>query len=236
MSSLARFSFDARLSLDGVMTLAAGVIAFLAVLLQIRSLKNQVNRQLKAERKARIEDADARRRAVAKAILFEIDHFYRFYIQDVLKLLDNRLRAGLPPAIHTPGPRPFPVYWGNCSRLGDLDDRIVEAVVHSYGMAQGYVSALTEYAARYDLGVREDSPRAYQLAEQLLPRIRNHCEALVPMVFLTCGLLCFYSGVHFEMPTVAVANDTRVTKETRESLMIGIKQLQAAGGAFKAAP
>jgi len=225
------FSFDAKLTLDGLMTLAGGVIAFLAVLLQNRNTRIQVDRQLAAEREARAEEARARSRAVGVAILFEIDHFYRFYIQDVMSLLERRTEAKHPVVIKAPAPMSFPVYFGNCSHLGDLPGRLVEAVVHFYGIAQGYVSELRERAQIYEVGIRDGSPRALEFPEALLPRVQKHCEALVPLAFLTCGLLCAYVDETFETPTVAVADDRHVTEERCEFLRIGVGQLRTPGGA-----
>ena len=224
------FSFDPRLSWDGLLTFLGGLLAFFAILYQVRHADSGLRQQLESEKKARDEEELNQKRAVATAILFEIDHFYRFYIQDVLKLLETRSQPSQPVVIKVPNTEVFPVYSGNCSRLGELSQQLVEATVHFYGMANGYVSELRERGDICNEALGEDSPRGFARAESLLPRTRSQCEALIPMAFLACGFLSDFTGVDFGMPRVAVAEDKHVTAETRDWLRIGIEGLHASIG------
>src|SRR5712691_4873704 len=73
------FHFEPKLTLDGLMTLVAGIIAFIAVVLQIRSSRREMVRQLNVEKEARALEEKRQNEAIAKALLFEIANFYGFY-------------------------------------------------------------------------------------------------------------------------------------------------------------
>jgi hypothetical protein len=98
---------------DGIMTLIAGVLAFAAVQWQ---MWDQRSRQ---------------KRAVASAILFEIDATYRYLLREVskwLKLIDPESVDLRSVAIKSFVAR-FPILDANAGKIGDLGERTVPSVV-----------------------------------------------------------------------------------------------------------
>src|SRR5260370_16815941 len=118
MSLSEAFTFDPKLTLDGIMTLAAGVIAFVAVILQIRSSRKQIELQLEAEKKARTLESERQKQAVARALLFEIVNFYRYSRGHVRPLLDRvDVDECAPPLLSPPNPLFFALYPPHASHL-----------------------------------------------------------------------------------------------------------------------
>jgi sensor domain CHASE-containing protein len=81
--------FEAKLTLDGLMTLVAGVIAFIAVIIQIHSSSKQLQDQMDAQRDAEQDELERKKRAVATAIDFEIDSIYRTFVRSVKALFES---------------------------------------------------------------------------------------------------------------------------------------------------
>src|SRR5260370_41926570 len=151
MSLSEAFTFDPKLTLDGIMTLAAGVIAFVAVILQIRSSRKQIELQLDAERKARTLESERQKQAVARSLLFEIVNFYRYYRGHVRPLLDRvDVEACLPPLLSAPRSDFFAVYHGSASHLGTFDHILVEKVVQSCGLSAWLLSSIRAYTSSLD--------------------------------------------------------------------------------------
>jgi hypothetical protein len=122
--------FEAKLTLDGIMTLVAGVIAFIAVIIQIRSSSKQVQDQMKAQRDAEREEQERQMQSVATAVLFEIDHVYRL-ISDQVHADDFNIRYLIPP-------NRFIVFEANAGHLGSLGSDLARAIVRFYGEAGRY--------------------------------------------------------------------------------------------------
>jgi hypothetical protein len=123
---------------DGVMTLIAGVIAFIAVIVQIRSSSKQVQDQIKAQRDADREERKRQKRAIAAGLLAEVRDFHSCHIQlfgaqdedeERIKFLDTT----------------FPVYEGNTARIGELAPETCEVVVHFYGLAIEHLASFRRY-------------------------------------------------------------------------------------------
>ena len=122
--------FEAKLTLDGLMTLAAGIIAFFAVIIQIRSSSRQLRDQIKDQRDAEREEQERQKQSVATAILFEIDHVYRL-ISDQVHAGDFNIRYLIPP-------NRFVVFEANAGYLGSLGSDLAQTIVRLYGEAGRY--------------------------------------------------------------------------------------------------
>jgi hypothetical protein len=136
---------------DGALTLVAGVIAFIAVVIQIRSSSKQVENQIKAQHDSEREEQERQKRAVATAIAFEIDSIYRGFIRDV-EALFKAAGAGANFEKDLMGKRleefPFTVYEGCSPLLGGLPPPLVQGIVHLYGGIAVYLMTINElYAA-----------------------------------------------------------------------------------------
>src|SRR5713226_7364552 len=91
-----RITLNPILTLDGICTLAAGIIAFTAVYLQIEASRSQIESQIRAEREQRDASQKLEVLAVEKAILFEIDDFYREYLRDIQDALEHIIPEASP--------------------------------------------------------------------------------------------------------------------------------------------
>jgi len=179
------------------MTLIAGLIAFAAVEWQIR-----------VEKQARKEEGARQKRAVAKAILFEIDDFYRSQVQGVGGYLDGFARKReLCEVVRVP-PSLFTVYQANTARLGDLPDEAVEAIVHFYTKAAKFLALREDYRAE-----REDHSELAldhpdnRKATTLFGHMRDSLPVIAQAAYIACEKLCSIAGVGFKVPTVAVARE-----------------------------
>lgn len=194
------FTFDPRLTLDGLMTLVAGIIAFVAVLLQIRSSGNQIQQQLRADREARIQEEERHKRAVARAILFEILNFYVHYEKYVRPHIEQvDAESCTPPTISAPEPNSFSVYRGNASTLGEFEQDAAEETVRFYGLAQRFLATVEDYSRSLELelqlykGVGKGSaPRKHlsQMQELMHPMAVSAIDA--------CRKLSGAAGLRFE--------------------------------------
>ena len=210
---------------DGLATLAAGIIAFCAVWWQVRSSASNLQKQLDAKRKAREEETVRQQRAVATAILFEIDCFYRLYIREV----NNMLKCWDPETgelfvAKSVGSRPFPVYDGNAGNFGFLESGLAFDIVGFYSAAAQYLSALRDYKAEFErwhsakvllrdaAGV---SPQAAEgIARALLDQLKKGLPHLINFGRLACKKLCEKTGVLFEAPVVAIAAENLSAEKT----------------------
>jgi len=207
--------FEAKLTLDGIMTLIAGVIAFIAVIIQIRSSSKQVQNQIKAQSDAEREEREGQKKAVATALLFEIDSFYRLHVRETHESLKRWSPAtGDLFVAKSISPQPFPVYNGNASVLGSLDKDLVFGIVGFYGAATQCLSALRDYKmeferCRYNIAqpgsATEASPAPEVMARSLLEQLQKALPRLVNFAFLSTKKLCEAADVEFRAPFISVA-------------------------------
>jgi hypothetical protein len=175
MSLREAFSFDPRLTLDGIMTLSAGVIAFVAVVLQIRSTRKQIELQLEAEKKARALEFERQKQVVARALLFEIVNFYRYYCGHLRPLSDQvDVDECAPPLLSAPNSDFFGVYRGSASHLGAFEPKIVEKVVKSCGLSAWLLSSIRDYTRSMDQELeRQPNIMPGSAPRKLLKQIKN---------------------------------------------------------------
>jgi hypothetical protein len=188
---------------DGVMTLIAGVIAFIAVIIQIRSSSKQVQDQIKAQRDAEREERERHKRAIATAILYEIDSFYRIDLELADKTLagwdaaSNNLpsAAGLRTNISE-------IYKGISPLLGSLNASSVSAIVKFYSMVGTYEGLWHSYQFSLDM-LRAPANAAVRLSPQslmndaktqlkgirdLIPQLKELAATVTSSVAHDCGL------------------------------------------------
>ncbi len=201
------FVFHPALTLDGLLTFLGGLLAFFVIWRQTRHSDIGLESQLKAEKDARAEEQARRTRSVARAILFEIDGFYRAYLRDVRGSLENVVPEASPlPFAKSVGAGPFPVYSGNTSELGALDDEYVEAIVHFYGAADGYLRTVSDFKAFRDrLFIGQAPVGVENLARAYLKQMKDSIPEMIKLAYLVCHKLCALTGVPFAHPRVAVA-------------------------------
>lgn len=227
VSSGPLFAFDHKLSWDGLLTFFGGLLALLGIWWQMRRADGGLREQLQSEKDVRARERHRRNKATATAILFEIDEFYRSYVRDALVYLEDTNKQGEPPpAVQTPGSKPFPVFDGNCQQLGAMNEQLVEAVVRFYGQARAFVSTLTEYADKYRKAYAAGDMLDWARTKSFLPRVKSECTSLIPVTFISCSFLCEYTGIPFEKDRVAVSVDSHVADSTREAARKGVEELR----------
>lgn len=202
-----------------LVALLAAVIAYKAIMKQIRADRKNLQDQLDAGKKGREEERELQRRAVAKAMLLEIDSFYREHVRSTRDALNNwdPATGGLFDARSITA-WPFPIFHGNAGSLGSLEDDLVTQIVHFYTAADVYVSLIRDYQALSDqyldglsggLGSVPLASAAARVslnkARDTLKRLKDSSPHLVNMAFLACKKLCERTGVEFRAPVIAVA-------------------------------
>jgi hypothetical protein len=205
--------FDPKLTLDGVLTFVGGALALLGMWIQSRHADKGLQRQLNAERQAREQERARRKRALARAILFELDNFYRIYLRDprpVLLAVDAKACAvGQLPAFRTPGDDPFPIMRSNASELGELDERYIRDIVRFYGEADAYLRTAREYSQHFGKLVLEGStylPVNF-MTRSCLGQLQNSAQEMINLTFLVSKELCTLASVEFKIPLIGVAGE-----------------------------
>ena len=201
--------FEAKLTLDGLMTLIAGVIAFVAVIIQIRSSSKQVQDQIKAQREAEGEERERQRRAIATSILFEIDSFRMIELDLVEESLASRNTAA------TSGPKVYnlptavgmrtnisEIYKGVAPLLGSLNAKSVSAIVKFYSAAGTYEGLWRTYQYCLEIlqapvnpavhldpqSLANEAERQLKSIRSLIPQLRTLAADVVKSVAQDCGL------------------------------------------------
>ena len=188
---------------DGVMTLVAGVIAFMAVIIQIRSASKQVQDQMKAQRDAEREEKERQRRAIATAILFEIDSFCVVDLDLAARSLArwDADRNNLPSATHL-RTNISEIYKGISPLLGSLNAVSVGAIVRFYSMVGTYEGLWHSYQYSLDMlripgnpAVKMDPQKLVDDAKaqlksicDLIPSLRTLAESVTNSVARDCGV------------------------------------------------
>jgi hypothetical protein len=186
---------------DGLLAFAGGALALIGVWWSNRQSIKNVEKQLEAERKARAEETERQKRAVATAILFEIDNFYRHHLGHVRDLLDAYARSKQLPTPVPASAHGFVVYHGNVSRLGDLHRELAGKIVRFYGMAEYYEVVGEDYRARVERGATQDQG----LVETQFRQLRNFISKLELSAFELSKELCLYLDLPFDPGVVEIA-------------------------------
>ncbi len=188
-------SFDPRLTWDGLLTFFGGVLAFFAILFQVRHADTGLQRQLDAEKQARDDQASEQDRAAARALLFELDNFYRGYVQSLTA--DAALNDALP-GLKTLPSAPFAIYRGNAAFVGHLGAGLAAAVVGAHGTADWLLNRMSAYKI-----ARESISQLQRL--NAWDEVRKTATNVEVLLHEVSRLLCEFSGVPFEADKIAVA-------------------------------
>jgi len=205
-----RTDWSKGFSPDGALTLVAGVIAFIAVVIQIRSSSKQVENQIKAQRDSDREEQERQKKAVAAALLSEIDCFYLAGLSERSKLYESWEGRGSDPksfeVFYTVVGKSFVVYESLADKLGGFDSTITRSIVLTYGSMAAFVECLKicEQGAG-DTSIRGPvGPEMLKaLRMQTQEEVRKSAESAVQYAALTCWTLCGLSGTDFSKLFIA---------------------------------
>jgi hypothetical protein len=195
-----RIIWEPKLTLDGLMTLSAGVIAFVAVMIQIQSSRRDTERLLAEEKKARAAEEKRQLEAVARALSFEIANFYNYYRTRVRPLLDRvNTETCVPPSLSALGSNAFSVYQGNTGRLGAFQNGVVESVVQFYGLAELLLTSICDYTSSLARELeRQGSVPARSAPRQFLGQIQEVMYPTDAAAIQALEKLCQVAGMSLE--------------------------------------
>jgi hypothetical protein len=244
---------DWRPSFDGTAAIVAGIIGFVAIIRQTRSSERSVTQQLKESRQARKEEEDIHARAVAKALLYEIDDFYRYHvvgIKDWISADPKTAEVGKLPVGRVPSESSFIVFSGNAGEVGKLRDDLVRLVVKFYGAAESLRISLKVYDENLTRAISirglrvQGNQTALRLSDPVIQEIqtadtaerlaRFHLSAvqmalpgIKELTYLTCYELCQDSKVSFDPAVISVAVEKLSVEGVRSKLIPNPKECDA---------
>ena len=178
-------------------------IAFITVIWQIRSSSKHVEDQIKAQRDAEREGQARQKRAIATAILFEIDCFRTIELDYVERHLAHC--GGASDAFPTAaGLRTnlSQIYKGVSPLLGSLNAKSVSAIVSFYSLVGTYEGLWRDYAYYLDIlrapvnptvhlrpqDLASEAKRQLESIRGFIPRLRTLAGDVINSVAHDCGL------------------------------------------------
>jgi len=217
---------DWKMTGDGILAFVGGAFAVIAVLLSNRRSRVNMERQLEVEKKTRSDELDRQKRAVAKAVLFEINNFYCYYVRDVQAFLrEKNVESCKLLGIKSISPDPFPIYRGNAITVGVLEDDMVGNIVGFYSTAEAYLTTLRDYRTESERYYHEGGDEvAEEKARTFLGQMKSTGPEITKLIHMLCEELCKVASVPFQAPTIAVAAEGLTTKQIAASLEGGNAQ------------
>jgi hypothetical protein len=188
MTGWPSLSFDPRLSGDGLLTFFGGLLAFFAILYQVRRADRGLQLQLTAEKQTREDAAKEQRRTIAVALLEEMRFLSSRYLEateDSLKGFDPDRSDPSSVDLKPPQANPFPIFHANAYRIGEYGSGLVKSLLAFYGLAESFVPLLSNWVqVRTQLYVAASNAQAIPVARsvlrgicELLPALREGMEA-----------------------------------------------------------
>jgi hypothetical protein len=177
MSFAQYFDFDPRLSWDGLLTFFGGLLAFFAVLYQVRHADRGLQSQLNSEKQMRERREVDERKAVAVALLAEMRFFDKYYLSKAEHSLSGINPKDCVPQgvqlVSLPG-NAFPLYHANAYRIGEYGRDIADSLQSFYGPAERFVFLLADWVrARTNLYVALSTVQATNVALIVLGEIKE---------------------------------------------------------------
>lgn len=175
----------------------------MAVILQIRSSSREVRDQIKAQRDAEKEEMVRQKRAVATAVLYEIESFFMLELEQVEKTL-SAWDSVKDPILSSACIRQnsFDIYKMNSLMLGRLNAKSISAIVKWYTMAETFVELVRQYERYFEwayTGV--NSAQSEKIARQrltmlrdLIPALKGLTTSVTTSVARDCGLSELIAG------------------------------------------
>lgn len=177
-----------------------------------------LQKQLDAEKRAREDGQEAEKRALARALLFEIDHFYRSYLPRALKVAQaargKQMNSLATLAIGEPAP--FDIYHANSGRLGGLGFETAVAVIRFYKIAED----LKDHVSGYGECLRRGDSICF--TDIFLNAIESVSQNLKVGALEACYWLCQTADLRIGSADIAVAGELTQIKELASQRQISI--------------
>lgn len=210
---------ELKLTLDGLVAFLGGALALIGVWWSNHQSVKNLQKQLDAERAARADEAERRKRALATALLFEVDHFYRSYLPPALTIARGLRGKGVVPhaglAIRVEAAA-FDVYSGNVPSLGALGPEASRSVIRFYKVAWD----LQDFMRRYCESVDQGDP--LKLADTLLALIEKISSNLRLGALEACSWLCLAAGLPADSTDVEALEEKVQIIELAKSMNMSI--------------
>jgi hypothetical protein len=235
MNSSPWFSFDPKLSWDGLLTFVGGLLAFFAILHQVHHADKGLRQQLESEKKAREQEELKQKRAVAVAMLFELDNFYRAYVRGLADEIPckpgevgGRHYVGspfLPPLRRVPSD-PFPIYKANGSLVGKLPPNLTALVVRAYSNAQWVLDRVVDYqVVRKESLDHGNAGPYFEFAKRALEEMIEVYRGAEVTLSEAMQELCKFADVRFETPLIAVAELGKIAEPRSNSSSLAAREV-----------
>jgi len=198
-------------------TLFAAAIGFLAVVFQVRSASRQLREQMADQHKASAEESERQKRAVAAALLAEIDDFYEFLLKGLWEKRNSicgaiELLMKPPPEL---GPLPsttLVIYRSIAHQLGTLSVATVKSIVSLYNF-------IANFGETYETYRRAWSPSSPPADPELATKLRDIFD-LVPTLVLgsyrACEQLAKERAAPLRNPGLALRRSARPMKRAKQ--------------------
>lgn len=162
---------------DGLLAFLGGLLAFVAILIQVHFANKGLRTQLDNEKKTRESASNGRRRAITGALRTEILGFARSYnavAEERLKQFDLHKQNVLDVGFPVPHANPFPVFFANAYVIGEYPEKLAESVVSFYQAAESFLIRLSEFhQIRTEFYRSQHQQQASLLAGSAMKNIRD---------------------------------------------------------------
>jgi hypothetical protein len=190
---------------DGIMTLVAGVLAFAAVQWQMWD-----------QRRTLLQEQERQKKAVAAALLSEIDCFYLAGLSGRSELFESWERMGSDPksleVFYTVVGKSFVVYESLADKLGGFDSTITRSIVLTYRSMAAFVECLKIYEQEAS-DTSSPAPVGQEMRktrrQQMQKEVRQSAEGAVQLAASTCRALCNLSETDFSKLFIAKESESR---------------------------
>ena len=176
----------ASLSVNALLALLGGALAFLAVMIQIET-----------GQKAQEDERVRQRTVLAMAIMHEVEAFGR-PLNDLHSILDGPGQTAVRPVKALPS-MPFAIYQGNAGRIGNLPQDVGSSVVEFYCLADEFLTTVKDFSAM--LETRD--AWAQEEARPLVNGARQYMQDLIRMRKGLIRKLHKYAGAEVGGPGLA---------------------------------
>jgi hypothetical protein len=182
---------------ESLIIAAAALAILIVVLLVLDAQRRAAERRHRMDLEAAARERSRQKTALARALLFELDSFYRHSLADVHAALSGAGEGNYPVVRHAPA-EPFPVFAGNAARLGDFDEETLEAVIYGYAAAAAFVATLRDYREAMERVLRREATEtAVPEAWLHLARLREELPGVVRELADLARKLSDITGVPF---------------------------------------
>lgn len=202
---------------ESLIIAAAALAILVIVLLVLDAQRRAAERRHRLDLEAAARERSRQKTALARALVFELDSFFRHYLAEVHAALSGAGEGNYPVVKHAPA-EPFPVFAGNAGRLGEFDEETLEAVIYGYAAAAAFLATLRDYREAMERVLRREATEtAVPEAWLHLARLREELPGVLRETADLVRKLCEIAGVPFGSLRIAQAAHTEPAPPPRRA-------------------